>query len=131
MELNIAAVCGLCITAAVLCKIMEKYNREYALFLSAAVCAGIVVAAAVCFTPVLSQIESFFSRSGLDGGLIQTLFKALGICYITQFAAELCRDCGENAMAVQAETAGKIALILLALPLFSMMLELVGTFTGL
>ena len=47
------------------------------------------------------------------------LFKALGICYLTQFAADSCRDAGESALAVKAEIAGRIAVLLISLPLLS------------
>ena len=50
---------------------------------------------------------------------VLVLFKALGICYLTQFAADSCRDAGESALAVKAEIAGRIAVLLISLPLLS------------
>ncbi|MBQ9139683.1 MAG: stage III sporulation AC/AD family protein, partial [Ruminococcus sp.] len=41
-------------------------------------------------------------------------------------ASDICKDCGENTLAVQAEIAGKIALMLLALPLFGTLAELIS-----
>lgn len=55
-------------------------------------------------------------------GLI--LFKALGICLITQLASDACRDAGEAALASKADLAGKVTLLVLALPLFQKIGEL-------
>ena len=55
------------------------------------------------------------------------MFKALGICLLSQLAADACRDAGENAMAEKAELAGKVFLLLLALPLFEKIAELALT----
>jgi stage III sporulation protein AD len=46
------------------------------------------------------------------------LFKTLGLCFLAQFAADSCRDAGENALASKVELAGKLAIVILALPLF-------------
>jgi len=49
----------------------------------------------------------------------------VGVCFITQLACDLCRDAGENAIAARVETAGKAAILLISLPLFEQVLELV------
>ena len=54
---------------------------------------------------------------------IKILFKALGICYLTEFSADICRDCKENAVASAAEVFGKIQLVVLSLPLFESIIE--------
>lgn len=62
------------------------------------------------------------------------LFKAVGMAILTQCCAELCRECGEAGIANGVETAGKVQLLLLALPLLeevftmaSQLLELGGS----
>lgn len=123
---DIGAVCALCLTATILCKLIERYHKEFSLFLALVVCCGIVIAALAALSPIIALVDSLFVRAGLAGSDAALLFKALGICYITQFTCDLCRDSGENAMASQAELAGKIALLLLALPLFYQLTELVS-----
>ena len=67
-----------------------------------------------------------YSRAGADEEYLTVLFKALGICYITQFACDICKDSGENALATQAELAGKISLMVIALPLFESLADIVA-----
>ena len=59
------------------------------------------------------------------------MIQILWICLITQVACDTCRDIGETAIAARLETAGKAAMLLLAMPVFSELLQqalrLIGT----
>ena len=45
------------------------------------------------------------------------LFKLVGMAYVTEFAAQACRDAGEEGLAVKAALCGKVLLMLQTLPL--------------
>ncbi len=79
----------------------------------------------IYISPIAETVRNIFSRAGADKEYLTILFKAMGICYITQFACDICKDSGENALASHAELAGKISLMLLALPLFDTLADLV------
>jgi stage III sporulation protein AD len=125
---EIVSVAGFCITASVLCKIIEKYNKEQAAALSVAGISAVMLTVCSLAAPVLSSLNSIFEAGGIESENIQIIFKALGISYITQLAVDICRDCGESALASSAETAGKILILTISLPLFS---ELVSIVSGL
>ena len=55
---------------------------------------------------------------------MKILAKAMGIAYMTQISSELCRECGENNIAFGIESAGKIEIIILSLPLINQVIEL-------
>lgn len=131
MVVNIAAVVGLALTATILCKLMDKYDKVYSVFIAIGATAAIMLLLFVSISPITVAVSSLFSRSGLDSGYLAVLIKALGICYITQFAYDICKDSGENAIATQIELAGKIALLLLALPLLNTLVETVLHLTSL
>ena len=80
----------------------------------------------IYISPIAETIYVLYEKAGADDEYLTILFKALGICYITQFAGDICRDCGENTLAVQTELAGKIALMLLALPLFNSLADIIS-----
>lgn len=106
------------VTAAVLALFLRKYSPEYALI------AGILAGIFLLFTvineaaPIFSTLKRLFENAGLSTEYGSLLFKALGICILTQLSADACRDAGENGLANQTEWAGKIAILILALPLF-------------
>lgn len=75
--------------------------------------------------PVLEKMDRLMAYSGLDREYLTILFKALGICWLTQFASDVCRDCNEGAIASAAEIFGKIQLVVLSLPLFESLIDVV------
>ncbi|MGN0606729.1 MAG: SpoIIIAC/SpoIIIAD family protein [Oscillospiraceae bacterium] len=124
---EITSVAGLCITAALMCKVIEKYNREQAAVTSIAVLSVLMIVIIPMTLPIMSSVNSIFENSGIDSENVSIIFKALGISCITQLASDICRDCGENAIASSSETFGKITLIIMALPLFSELIQMVNS----
>ena len=62
---------------------------------------------------------------GVEEDKIETvIIKSVGVAYVTQFAAEILRDSGENAIASKVESGGKICILAFAMPVMTSFLEL-------
>lgn len=118
---------ALCIIGAVLATLLKQYCREQAVFSSIAVCVMVVTAVITCISPVAEKMELLFAQTQLSQEYLRTLWKAVGICYITGIAADICRDSGEQALASVAELWGRVSLLLLSLPMID---ALLGLMTG-
>ena len=119
------AVIGICRCAAALSLLLKQYRPEYSLFLSLACGIGILLWLLDSMMPILEQVKQFSSLAsfGTQQGAGSILIKSLGICLVTQAACDICRDIGENAIAARLETAGKAAMILLAGPMLTELLQ--------
>ena len=73
----------------------------------------------------LSRISSVSERLGVEGEYVSLAVKVIGISYITQLSCEICRDAGENALAVNMEFAGKIMLTAVCVPVISDLIYIV------
>lgn len=124
--MKIVSIAGICITASVMCKLFSDSGKEYALYIKLAAAAAVMSMIIIFVSPIAETIRNIYSRAGADKEYLTVLFKALGICYITQFACDICKDSGENALATQAELAGKISLMVIALPLFESLADIVA-----
>jgi stage III sporulation protein AD len=115
---NVVAVAGIVLIAAVLSVMLKKYHPEYSILIS--LMAGVVILYLVLsqIGPAVAQIRNLLSAAGLSSEYGVILLKALGVCFLTQFAADSCRDAGEAALAAKVELAGKLTIVLLSLPLF-------------
>lgn len=83
----------------------------------------------------VSEILSFArdlsgDESTIPDTIWQMILKALGLSFITELASGICRDSGEGSLAVWVEMAGKVALLLLALPLIKEVLLIAREFLG-
>jgi stage III sporulation protein AD len=123
--MNITALVGLGLVAAVLSIILRQYNREFGLYIPLIAGTIILIAVIVAMRPALDTVNNLMSAAGMNNIYGQTLLKGLAVCYLTQLATDACKDAGETAIAGKLELAGKIAIVLLSLPLFNSLVELI------
>lgn len=123
--MDITAIAGIGILSAVLCVIVRQYKPEMALGISAACGVLILIAVITMLSPSVEAIVRLTEAAGLDNGYAAILLKALAVCYITQLSADCCRDAGEAAIAAKIELAGKAAIVVISLPVFTSLAELV------
>ncbi|GFI42387.1 MAG: stage III sporulation protein AD [Dorea sp.] len=64
----------------------------------------------------------------LDQAYIGTLIKMLGITYVAEFSAGICKDAGYQTIASQIEIFGKLAVMLLSLPILMTLLNTIREF---
>ena len=123
--MNIIIIAAAALIAAILSLILKQYKPEYSLFIS--ISAGVLIFLSVLavIRPIMDFINSLTEQTGLSGVYAEVLIKSLAVCYITQLAADCCTDAGESAIASKLQIAGRIAILLIALPMFQSLTELV------
>ena len=128
--INLLAIAGAALVAAVIAVMQRRSHAEYGMLIS--ILAGVLILAMLleALPQALGQVTELLQAAALPGKYALILFKALGLCWLAQFAADSCRDAGESALASKVELAGKTAVLLTTLPLFSevgaLVLELSG-----
>lgn len=118
---------GLLIVAAFLSVMLKPHRPELALALGLSAGIGVLLMVLAEVMPALARVRTMLEASAVSGEYVLVLFKALGVCLLTQIAADVCRDAGEAGLAAKAEFAGKAVMLLLALPLFEKIGELALT----
>lgn len=128
--MEILSIIGIGIIAAALAVVLRQNQPEYALLVSLAAGLFILLKVVGQAQPVVDQIQSLLSSASLPLEYSTILFKALGICFITQIACDTCKDAGETAISSKVEIAGKIAVLVVSLPLFGQVLTIVSSLIG-
>ncbi|MEG1779438.1 MAG: SpoIIIAC/SpoIIIAD family protein, partial [Oscillospiraceae bacterium] len=100
------------------------YKPEYAVIASIAASLVILTIVIGSTIPLIEQLEELFSATNMPAGYIEIMLKAMGICFITQIACDTCKDAGESSIGSKIEMSGKIAVLLVALPLFKNLLDI-------
>ena len=79
--------------------------------------------------PSLSALLESYGELGELGGVSSYYFglimKIIGIAYICEFAAQICKDASQGAAALKLELAGKVAILLLSMPVLSSVIQTV------
>ncbi|MCL4522245.1 MAG: stage III sporulation AC/AD family protein [Firmicutes bacterium] len=72
---------------------------------------------------VVNDITRIAALANIPGVYLGLLLKVVGIAYLTTLAARIAYDSGESGVAVRLELAGKLFIVLLALPLIASVTE--------
>ena len=115
-------ICLFAVAGVTLAILLRQWRGEFVPLLRlalAAVFAGAIIAMSA---PLVSYIRTLTEAAGVPG-YAEFLLKALGIAVLTQCCAELCLESGESGVANGVELAGKVEILLLALPLIAEILS--------
>ncbi len=121
----IFSIFGISLLAVSICVILRKTNPEFSLLISLVASILIFLIIFSNFSPILNLINRCVNEFNLNNVYIITILKTLGICYIAQIASETCKDCGFSSISSKVELAGKIAIILLSLPMFEDLIKII------
>ena len=116
-------IVGLSLIAVSICVILKKTNPEFSLLVSLITSVLILGIIFSNFTPFFDVVNRCINGFNLNNIYITTILKALGICYVTQIASETCKDSGFSSISSKVELAGKIAIVLLSLPMFESLIK--------
>ena len=117
-----------CVCAALLAVLLRQHCREQSMMLSIAACGAVLYGALAYAAPLIDSVQEIFVSAGISESYITLIFKATAVCMITQITCELCRDCGESAIASAAELWGRGAVAFLTLPMIRTLIGQVCSF---
>jgi len=125
---DLVKVAFLGITGVLLAMQFRAGKAEYATYIGFAVS---IVIFGFCLRQVENVTAQFSRIKGyLDGmeGYLAILFKVVGITYICEFSADICRDAGYGAVAGQIEVLGKLTVMFAGLPVLFAVIEQIRGF---
>lgn len=116
-------IVGIGIVVTILVLLLREQRPELALLLSLS--AGILIFFLLLdrIAAVFNLLEQLAFRADIDLFYLNTVLRIVALAYISQFGSQICRDAGEGAVAGKIELAGKIMIMLLAIPLLLVILD--------
>lgn len=121
--MNAMQFAGFAVCAAAMALVIRRLRPEIGSMLSMA--AGGVAALLVLplLSGILDDIASLAEAGSVPDGYMKQLFKVAGVSLLMDFAAQTCRDAGEEGLAQKTELAGRVMLIGMALPAMRTMFD--------
>ncbi|KUG05024.1 stage iii sporulation protein ad [hydrocarbon metagenome] len=121
--MEIAQIVGLALVTTIMLLILRQEKPVMAVLLSIVFSIIIFTFLMGKMTSILSVMSELTRRAGINYFFLSTLLKILGVAYLAEFAAAICQDAGEQAVAKKVEFAAKIIIAVLALPIMIAILE--------
>ncbi|MBR4086010.1 MAG: stage III sporulation protein AD [Lachnospiraceae bacterium] len=103
---------------------------EYATYISVAL--GLIIFGFVVqqLRTILSSLAWIKDLFGETSGYLGILMKVIGITYLCEFSAGICKDAGYGAISEQIEVLGKLSVMFSGLPILLAVVEQIQSYMG-
>ena len=79
---------------------------------------------------IMGALEEAAAYIRIGRPYLEALLKMVGITYVTEFAAGMCRDAGDGSLGNQLEIFGKLSILALSMPILLALLGTLERFLG-
>jgi stage III sporulation protein AD len=123
--LEMVQVVGLGLIATFLILVIKEQKPVFAFLL--ATFTGVVIFLSLVdkIADVLGILTQLAEKARVNSMFLETVLKIIGIAYIAEFGAQVTRDAGQGSIASKIELAGKILIMVMAIPIITMLIETV------
>lgn len=118
------------ITGILLALFLKETRPSFAVFISLGTCMLIFFYAVEKLLYLGGTLETIRGYVELKSAYFETLMKIVGITYVADFSASLCKDAGYGAIAGQIEFFGKISVLALSTPVLLALFDTIQAFLG-
>ncbi len=115
MNILSITLAGVCASFLALSVKNTKSNMGQMVTLASAVC--LMLATAPYIIRIVASLKELSGYSVAGEKYLEPIIKITGVAYISRIGAQLCSDCGENTLAERVESAGKIAIGVITIPI--------------
>ncbi len=126
--MTVIAMAAVGLTAVLLSVQLKALKGEYGVYLSAAACLFIFSYGIRKMETILAGIRQIEEYIQINQVYLTVLIKIIGIAYIAEFSAGICRDSGYSAIGTQIEIFGKLSILAVSMPIILALLETLGGF---
>lgn len=107
---------------------LKETKPQYSMYVSIAICLCLVGYSVSKLLTLFGDIREIQEYIPINSEYLTTLLKILGISYVGQFSAGLCKDAGYSAIAGQIELFCKLSIMVVSMPILMVLLETIGEF---
>jgi stage III sporulation protein AD len=122
---EIIQVVGLGFIVTILALILKEQKPMFAFLLATITGIFIFLFLIGKISAVIQVLEDLASKSNINMIFLKTILKIIGIAYIAEFGAQIVRDAGQESIASKIELAGKVLIMVMAIPIITVIVETV------
>lgn len=107
---------------------LKETKAQYSVYVSVTICICLIGYSLAKLLALFEDIREIQEYIPINSQYMTTLLKILGISYVGQFSASLCKDAGYGSIAGQIELFCKLSIMAVSMPILLVLLETVGEF---
>lgn len=114
------------IAAVILALILKSYQPQYSQYISIAGCICIFIFVTTRLELIIGYVEKMQKMLHLDDVYMSMILKMIGVTYVAEFAANICKDSGYQTIAGQIELFAKLSVLVVGMPVILAFMETIG-----
>lgn len=118
-------IIGLAFAVLICALTLKNQSQIFTLIISISGCLLLFLSVSDQFIELIKNVTDMSSKIPSSTMYIKLMLKALGIVLIAQVVTDICRDCGEGAIANMVEIGAKIIVVSMMIPLFNSVISIV------
>ncbi len=120
MEAEILKICGVAVICTVAVMILSGFGSSSGVVGVLKVC-GLALCLGGTVVLLGSAVDKIMEIADMGAGTeyVALMLRGLGICVLCRISSDICRESGQAGVASAVESAGRLALVLLALPVIN------------
>lgn len=115
--MEIWQIVGLALIVTVISAVLKQIRPEIALQLSILAGAAIFILIMSKIKVIVDLLQTLADQANISSYYLLIVLKIVGVAYLAEFGAQICRDAGEGALATKIEIAAKVGVIALSIPI--------------
>lgn len=105
--------------------IIKQFKPEFAIMVGLTGSIILLFSISDTVISIINNFTSLVNKTGVSPELFSLILKIIGIGYLTEFAANLCVDSGCTSIADKILLAGKVLIMIVALPIISSLIDVI------
>lgn len=123
--MEIFKIIGIGIITCIVVIIVKQIKPEFAVV---ALIAGSVIMLVYIFdyfVNILGVFANIVNKTGINQELFSIILKIIGVGYLIEFAANICADSGNPAIADKIVLGGKLLILIISMPIITNLLDVI------
>lgn len=124
--MNILQIAAIGIISTVVIVLLKESKPELSMLLGVGTAILILIMLTDGLFDIIYAFYDLAAMTGLDKGIFASILKIIGVGYVTEFSANICADAGSKSVGDKINFAGKVIIMLLALPIITGLVKVIA-----
>lgn len=121
-------IAAVILITVILVSSLPTFSKEISILITISCCIVVLLYTVKEAIPAIKYIQSVANLISFKG--LDIVLKAVGIGFVTQFVSDIAIDCNNKALSNQMVFIGRVAILILAMPVFLQVFEIIERLIG-
>lgn len=110
----------------ILCVVLKETRKDIAMIVALATVLIIMAFGINYITGIIDVIQQLANKAGLPDNFLSIILKIIGIAYVVEFASDICKDAGQEAISSKIQFAGKCIILTMGMTIIGNFVDVIN-----